>query len=49
MMYQTTKRSQRLSPRGLACLCTADGRPATSDILFADEHFQPTGRWHGQP
>jgi hypothetical protein len=46
MMSQTTKRSTRPSPRSLACLHIAAGRPAT-DMLGAEENQYPTGRWRG--
>jgi len=46
MLWQTTKRSPRPSPRGLACLYIAVGRPATG--MFGPEDNQSTtGRWRG--
>jgi hypothetical protein len=46
MMWQTTKRSTRPSPRSLACLHIAAGRPAT-DMFGAEEYQSTTGRWRG--
>jgi hypothetical protein len=46
MMSQNTKRSTRPSPRSLAFLHIAAGRPAT-DLFGAEENQHLTGRWRG--